>query len=74
MILAVWSSMGEVSHKTDADENICHGDVMVSQYQNYLISSEGGKVVAIGIKDFVINTTDAVLVIDKSYTQEVKKQ
>ncbi len=70
--LGCWSSVGE---STDADEdgNVCYGDVMVSKSENCLISSEGHRVVAIGIKNqVVVSTPDAILVIDKHYAQDVK--
>ena len=70
--LGCWSSVGEAT-ESDSEGNVCYGDVITEKCQNCLISSEGQRVLAIGIKDeVVINTTDALLVIDKSYAQEVK--
>lgn len=70
--LGCWSSVGETV-EGDSEGNVCYGDVIIEKCQNCLINSEGRRVLAIGIKDtVVVNTPDALLVIDKSYAQEVK--
>ncbi|MBW5802281.1 mannose-1-phosphate guanylyltransferase/mannose-6-phosphate isomerase [Coxiella endosymbiont of Ornithodoros amblus] len=71
--LGCWLSVGEMV-EGDGAGNVCYGDVMVDKCQNCLISSEGRRVVAIGVKDQVIvSTPDALLVIDKACSQEVKR-
>lgn len=70
--LGCWSSVGEIG-KPDNEGNVQYGNVLISKCQNCLISSEGRRVVVIGVKDQVIvSTPDAILVIDKGHTQEVK--
>lgn len=67
-----WSSVGETG-KPDAQGNVQYGNVMINKCQNCLVTSEGRRVVAIGVKDQVIvSTPDAILVIDKNHAQEVK--
>lgn len=70
--LGCWSSVFETG-EGDEQGNVCSGDVIISKSQNCLISSDSGRVVAIGLKDqIVINTADAVLVADQAYSQDVK--
>lgn len=70
--LGCWSSVGETG-KPDAEGNVQYGNVLMSKCQNCLVSSEGRRVVVIGVKDQVIvSTPDAILVIDKDHAQEVK--
>ena len=67
-----WSSVGE-TEKPDAEGNVQYGNVMIRKCRNCLVTSEGRRVVAIGVKDQVIvSTPDAILVIDKNHSQEVK--
>lgn len=70
--LGCWSSVGE-TEKPDTDGNVQYGNVLVSKSQNCLVCSEGKRVVVVGVKNqVIINTEDAILVIDKNHTQEVK--
>ncbi len=71
--LGCWSSVAE-SGEIDDNGNVYRGDVLSRDSQNCFLSSEERRVVAIGVKDQVIvSTPDAVLVADKSYSQDVKK-
>ena len=70
--LGCWLSVGEMI-KSDGAGNVCYGNVMIDECQNCIISSEVQRLVAIGVKDQVIvSTPDAILVMDKAYSQEVK--
>jgi mannose-1-phosphate guanylyltransferase/mannose-6-phosphate isomerase len=67
-----WSSIWDVSQK---DDNNCvlRGDVKSIDVENSLIDARDKIVAAIGVKDLVIvETSDAVVVADKSRVQEIK--
>jgi mannose-1-phosphate guanylyltransferase/mannose-6-phosphate isomerase len=67
-----WSSIWEVSPKDDND-CVIRGDVKSIDVQNSLIDARDKIVAAIGVKDLVIvETSDAVVVADKSRVQEIK--
>lgn len=71
--LGCWSSIAE-TEKADAHGNICRGKVIIEDSKNCLISAETRQVVVIGVENQVVVTTpDAVLVINKSHSQDVKK-
>lgn len=71
--LGCWSSIAQ-TETPDKHGNICRGKVVIEDSKNCLISAESRQVVAIGIENQVIVTTpDAVLVINKSHSQDVKK-
>ena len=68
-----WSSLWEQGKKDDAG-NATHGDVMTTDTRNSLIHAENSLVAAVGVQDLVIvETKDAVMVADKSRSQEVKQ-
>ncbi|MBI4936637.1 MAG: mannose-1-phosphate guanylyltransferase/mannose-6-phosphate isomerase [Nitrosomonadales bacterium] len=68
-----WSSLSDVSAK-DAQGNAVRGDVYIAETANSLIRAESRMVAAIGVKDLVIvETADAVLVMHKSFAQDVKQ-
>ncbi|ROR98350.1 mannose-1-phosphate guanylyltransferase/mannose-6-phosphate isomerase [Raoultella terrigena] len=68
-----WSALWEVSQR-DENNNTLLGDVYSHNTTNCYINSEDTLVAAIGLDNLVIvNTKDAVLVIDKSKVQDVKK-
>ncbi|MFK8258259.1 mannose-1-phosphate guanylyltransferase/mannose-6-phosphate isomerase [Erwinia sp. AnSW2-5] len=67
-----WSALWSVSDK-DVDGNALRGDVMVDQSTNSYIHSESRLVAVVGVNDLiVVETKDAVLVVDKNNTQNVK--
>ncbi|MCV9878019.1 mannose-1-phosphate guanylyltransferase/mannose-6-phosphate isomerase [Brenneria izbisi] len=67
-----WSALWEVSDK-DQDGNAVNGDVFLLNVNNSYINTDEKLIAAIGVKNLVIvNTKDAVLVIDKSHVQDVK--
>jgi mannose-1-phosphate guanylyltransferase len=67
-----WSSLWEQGHKDDAG-NSTHGDVMTTDTEGSFVHAESRLVTTVGVRDLVIvETQDAVLVADKSRSQEVK--
>ncbi|WP_237680742.1 mannose-1-phosphate guanylyltransferase/mannose-6-phosphate isomerase [[Erwinia] mediterraneensis] len=67
-----WSALWSVSKK-DNNGNALHGDVIVEQSLNNYIHSESRLVAVVGINDLiVVETKDAVLVVDKNNAQNVK--
>jgi mannose-1-phosphate guanylyltransferase/mannose-6-phosphate isomerase len=70
--VGAWASVYDVNIKSD-DGNVTNGDVMMLDTSNSLIRSDGRLVVVIGMKDvIVVDTKDAVLVMDKKHSQQVK--
>lgn len=68
-----WSALWEVNGK-DQYENSLTGDIFTHDSKNCYINTDETLVAAIGVTNLVIiNTKDAVLVIDKSKVQDVKK-
>ncbi|HEY3699672.1 MAG TPA: mannose-1-phosphate guanylyltransferase/mannose-6-phosphate isomerase [Spongiibacteraceae bacterium] len=67
-----WSSLWDVEGKDDTG-NVLSGDVLVHEVNSSYIRSESRLVAAIGIDDVVIvETSDAVLIANKSRVQDVK--
>ncbi|OKB68776.1 mannose-1-phosphate guanylyltransferase/mannose-6-phosphate isomerase [Serratia marcescens] len=68
-----WSALWEVNEK-DTDGNSLNGDIFTHNAANCYINTDEILVAAIGVENLVIvSTKDAVLVIDKSQVQDVKK-
>lgn len=71
--LGSWSSLWDAMPK-DENENVLVGDVLTHNVTNSYIRAEHKLVAAVGIKDHVIiETDDAILVVDKNNTQDVKE-
>ena len=67
-----WSSLWEQGKK-DAHGNATRGDVLTTDTANSIVHAESRLVATVGVSDLVIvETQDAVLVADKSKSQEVK--
>lgn len=67
-----WSSLSDVSAK-DGKGNVLRGDVYAAETENSYVRAESRMVAAIGVRDLVIvETADAVLVMHKDYSQDVK--
>lgn len=67
-----WASLWEVSAQ-DAKGNVTRGDVCTVDSRNTLVFAEHRLVATLGCADMVVvETADAVLVADKSRTQDVK--
>ncbi|WP_145588251.1 mannose-1-phosphate guanylyltransferase/mannose-6-phosphate isomerase [Yersinia aldovae] len=68
-----WSALWEVSSK-DEYGNAISGDSFLHDTKNCYINTDEKLIAAIGVENLVIvNTKDAVLVVDKSKVQDVKK-
>ncbi|ELX9580968.1 mannose-1-phosphate guanylyltransferase/mannose-6-phosphate isomerase [Escherichia coli] len=68
-----WSALWDVSKK-DQNGNALNGDVFASDAQNCYVNSEEKLVALVGVDNLaIINTKDAVLVVNKDKVQDVKK-
>ncbi|HFP9402819.1 TPA: mannose-1-phosphate guanylyltransferase/mannose-6-phosphate isomerase [Raoultella planticola] len=68
-----WSALWDVSPK-DEQGNVLDGDAWVHDSENCYINSDEKLVAAIGVENLVIvNTKDALLVMNKDRAQDVKK-
>lgn len=68
-----WAALWEVSEK-DINSNVIRGDSWAFNSSNCYINSEDKLIAAIGLNNLVIvNTKDAVLVMNKDDSQHVKK-
>lgn len=68
-----WSALWEVSQKDEAG-NALTGDTFLHNTRDCYINTDEKLVAAVGVDNLVIvNTKDAVLVVDKSKVQDVKK-
>lgn len=67
-----WTFLGQLG--ADAQGNYAHGDVMFDDCSGTLVHAQNRLVAACGVRDAVIvETKDAVLVMDKNRAQDVKK-
>ena len=70
--LGAWDAVWEVSPK-DAAGNATHGDALVSDSRNTLVHATSRLVGVVGLDNvIVVETPDAVLVADRSRSQDVK--
>lgn len=70
--LGVWDAVWQVG-KQDESGNVTIGDVLTSDSKNSLIHSSGRLVSAVGVENLIIiETADAVLVVDRKNSQDVK--
>ncbi|MEI6413410.1 MAG: mannose-1-phosphate guanylyltransferase/mannose-6-phosphate isomerase [Pseudomonadota bacterium] len=70
--VGAWSALWEIRDK-DAQGNVVEGDVFVHAATDNLLISQHRLVAAVGVRDLVVvETPDAVLVMDKAQAQEVK--
>jgi mannose-1-phosphate guanylyltransferase/mannose-6-phosphate isomerase len=70
--LGAWDAVWQVGNK-DADGNVTSGDVLLSNSTNSLVHASSRLVSAVGLDNvIVIETADAVLVADRSKSQDVK--
>jgi mannose-1-phosphate guanylyltransferase / mannose-6-phosphate isomerase len=71
--LGAWDAVWQVAQK-DAHGNAQHGDVIFQDSSNTLVHATSRLVSVIGLRDVVVvETPDAVLVTDRSGSQQVKK-
>ena len=70
--LGAWDAVWQVGHK-DAVGNVTSGDVLLSNTTNSLVYANSRLVSTVGLDNMiVIETADAVLVADRSQSQDVK--
>ncbi len=70
--VGAWSSLWDVSPH-DEQGNVIEGDVYLHDTQNSLLISQHRLLAAIGVKNVIIvETPDAVLVVDRDKAQDVK--
>jgi len=70
--LGAWDAVWQVGNK-DADGNVTSGDVLLSHSRNSLVHASSRLVSTVGLDNMiVIETADAVLVADRSQSQDVK--
>jgi mannose-1-phosphate guanylyltransferase / mannose-6-phosphate isomerase len=68
-----WRSLWDVAPR-DGDGNYVHGDAVLEDTHDCYLHSEKSLISTIGVKDLiVVDTPDALLVADKSRTQDVSK-
>ena len=68
-----WQALWEVGDK-DQNENVLVGDVLVEKSESCYVNSESRLVALVGVKDLVVvETADSVLVLNKSFSQDIKK-
>ena len=76
---AGWSDIGSWSallerEQSEADENLIQGDVIALETSSSLLISTHRHVAALGVRDtVVVETPDAVLVMDKARAQDVRR-
>lgn len=71
--LGCWNAVAEANQQ-DEQGNTLNGNVIAKDSHNCLINSEHLLVTTLGIKDqIIVATSDAVLVADKRYSQQVKE-
>ena len=71
--LGNWNSIWQNSKK-DADGNSIKGRVLVKDSKNCYVRSEERLIVALGIKNIVaVETSDALLIVEKNKTQNIKE-
>lgn len=70
--VGAWSTLWEVSER-DAAGNVVQGDALLHNVRDTLVVAQHRLVSVVDVKNLVIiETPDAVLVMDKSHAQEVK--
>lgn len=71
--LGAWDAVWQVADK-DADGNAQRGDALITDSRNTLVHATSRLVSAVGLDNVVVvETPDAVLVADRSKSQDVKK-
>jgi mannose-1-phosphate guanylyltransferase/mannose-6-phosphate isomerase len=71
--IGCWRALGDLT-APDEDNNRIQGEVITQDTTNCTIKSEGRVIGAVGLDNLIIvDTHDALLVVDKNQTQDVKK-
>jgi mannose-1-phosphate guanylyltransferase/mannose-6-phosphate isomerase len=70
--LGSWDAVWQVGDK-DENQNVTYGDTLLENTKNSLVYADHKLVSVVGLDDIVvIETSDAILVIDRNQSQEVK--
>jgi mannose-1-phosphate guanylyltransferase / mannose-6-phosphate isomerase len=70
--LGAWDAVWQVG-QPDSQGNVCRGDVLLHDAQSNFIYATSRLVSAVGVKDLaIVETADAILIADKSHSQNVK--
>lgn len=70
--LGAWDAVWQVG-KQDAEGNVTSGDALLTNTQNSLVHASSRLVSAVGVENLIIvETADAVLVVDRKNSQDVK--
>lgn len=71
--VGAWSALLEILER-DKDGNVTRGDVLTHNVKNTLLLAENRCVAAVGLQNaIVVETADAVLVVDRDHAQDVKQ-
>jgi mannose-1-phosphate guanylyltransferase / mannose-6-phosphate isomerase len=71
--IGAWDSLADIA-KQDEQGNVALGDVFTHDVKNSYVRAEYRMVAAIGLENvIVVETADAVLVVNRNRTQDVKK-
>ena len=71
--VGAWNAVQKISAQTE-DGNVTNGDIMAMDTKNSLIQSDSRLVAVIGLRDMiVIDTPDALLVMNRENAQNVKQ-
>lgn len=71
--LGSWDKLWDRSKKTDTKDNVIKGDVIIHDVENCYIHSSKRLITAAGIKNqIIIETSDAVLVLNKNQCNDIK--
>ncbi len=74
--LGAWDAVWQVNKEgtEDAQGNVTHGDTLLADTNNTFVHASSRLVGTVGVSDLIIvETADAVLVADRSQSQDVKK-
>ncbi len=70
--IGTWNSLWE-SQRKDDEGNLSQGKVLLKDVKNSIFRSEGRLIVGIGVSNLVaVETDDAVLIMNKNKSQEIK--
>jgi mannose-1-phosphate guanylyltransferase/mannose-6-phosphate isomerase len=70
--LGVWDAVWQVG-KQDTEGNVTYGDAILANTKNSLVHASSRLVTAVGVENLIIvETSDAILVADRSKSQDVK--
>jgi mannose-1-phosphate guanylyltransferase/mannose-6-phosphate isomerase len=71
--LGAWDALWQVSEQ-DIDGNVTHGDTLMADTTNTFIHASSRLVGVVGVNNLiVVETADAILVVNKNQSQHVKK-